>query len=211
MNQSTRPEGQERDLPPLTRELINLIGMYGHARADRCSEAEILHRWGLVLDGIKEYARAALAVLQPQPAVANLEGAGHVPILATISAELTRMFGSAKARTDADGWAEAYVINTGAIHHIVGLLQQHHYPVTIPAVMPEDAPGAEVALAAQPQQPVAPAEAPAPMVMLTPNEAKKAWDSVALIDPPVLLWAARMEAIALAFAAKNGAAVKGEQ
>jgi hypothetical protein len=45
-------------VPNLSQELINTIGEYGMARTDGVSEAEVLHRWQLVLSGIKRYAHA---------------------------------------------------------------------------------------------------------------------------------------------------------
>jgi hypothetical protein len=51
------------EAPPLPQWLIALIGNYGSARGSRESEPECLHRWRLLLDGIKAYAemRAALS------------------------------------------------------------------------------------------------------------------------------------------------------
>lgn len=45
-------------VPNLSQELINTIGEYGMARTDGVSEAEVLHRWQLVLSSIKRYAHA---------------------------------------------------------------------------------------------------------------------------------------------------------
>lgn len=52
-----RPEA----MPTLPQSLLTLIGKYGMARTDGASEIERIHRWQLLIDGIKEYARAAIA------------------------------------------------------------------------------------------------------------------------------------------------------
>jgi hypothetical protein len=45
------------NLPPtMPQSLINLIGEYGFARTDGASEIERIHRWELLIDGIKLYA-----------------------------------------------------------------------------------------------------------------------------------------------------------
>jgi hypothetical protein len=51
----------EKNMPPLSQSLLNLIGEYGHARSDRESEAEIIYRWQTLIGGIKEYAANVLA------------------------------------------------------------------------------------------------------------------------------------------------------
>jgi hypothetical protein len=48
------------ELPALPQSLINLIGEYGMARTDGVSYVERLHRWQLLIEGVKEYARAAI-------------------------------------------------------------------------------------------------------------------------------------------------------
>ena len=45
-----------RELPTLPQSLINLIGEYGFARTEGASEIERIHRWELLIDGIKLYA-----------------------------------------------------------------------------------------------------------------------------------------------------------
>jgi hypothetical protein len=56
-------------LPPLPEKLLARIGEYGLARTDGVGDPERLHRWQLLIDGIKEYAadyaRAALPAAQP--------------------------------------------------------------------------------------------------------------------------------------------------
>jgi hypothetical protein len=45
------------DAPTLPQSLLDLIGEYGMARTDGVSDVERLHRWQLLIDGIKDYAR----------------------------------------------------------------------------------------------------------------------------------------------------------
>jgi hypothetical protein len=56
-------------LPMLPQKLLARIGEYGLARTDGVGDPERLHRWQLLIDGIKEYAadyaRAALPAAQP--------------------------------------------------------------------------------------------------------------------------------------------------
>lgn len=54
-----------KNLPTLPQSLINLIGEYGFARTDGVSEIERLHRWELLIAGIKDYA-ASVATQPPQ-------------------------------------------------------------------------------------------------------------------------------------------------
>ncbi|WP_202844728.1 hypothetical protein [Luteimonas saliphila] len=49
---------QDVALLPLPQELIDALGEYGCARLDGVSEPVRLHRWQLVFERIKEYARA---------------------------------------------------------------------------------------------------------------------------------------------------------
>lgn len=42
--------------PTLPQSLLDLIGDYGMARTDGVSDVERLHRWQLLIDGIKAYA-----------------------------------------------------------------------------------------------------------------------------------------------------------
>jgi hypothetical protein len=51
----------DEPLPSLPQVLIDRIGEYGMARTDGVSDVERLHRWELVIDGIKDYARALLS------------------------------------------------------------------------------------------------------------------------------------------------------
>lgn len=64
--------------------------------------------------------------------------AAPVPPLAEVAHLLTVMFGSATARVDEGGDVLGYVVKTGALHRLVGLLQEHGHSVTIPARMPEE-------------------------------------------------------------------------
>jgi hypothetical protein len=50
------------ELPTLPQALLNLIGEYGLARSDGTSDVERLHLWQLLIDGIKRYAAAAIAL-----------------------------------------------------------------------------------------------------------------------------------------------------
>jgi hypothetical protein len=48
--------------PTLPQSLLNLIGDYGMARTDGVSDVERLHRWQLLIDGIKAYALGVTTV-----------------------------------------------------------------------------------------------------------------------------------------------------
>lgn len=53
------------DMPPvLPQSLINLIGEYGQAHRERVWDGERLHRWELLIAGIKDYARSHAAALE---------------------------------------------------------------------------------------------------------------------------------------------------
>jgi hypothetical protein len=70
-----------RELPTLPQSLINLIGEYGFARTDGASEIERIHRWELLIDGIKLYAGsyAEEAVrLEREACVAICESTKHL-------------------------------------------------------------------------------------------------------------------------------------
>jgi hypothetical protein len=60
-------------LPTLQPELLRLISRYGCARYDGENEVEIQHRWLLLIDGIKDYARAVLAAATPGQVEADAE------------------------------------------------------------------------------------------------------------------------------------------
>lgn len=55
-----QPQLSDEDLT-LPQHLLNLIGEYGMARTDGVSELEIQHRWLMLIQGIKDYARSLLA------------------------------------------------------------------------------------------------------------------------------------------------------
>jgi hypothetical protein len=40
--------------------VLHLIGEYGMARSDGASDIERLHRWQMLIDGIKQYARGVM-------------------------------------------------------------------------------------------------------------------------------------------------------
>jgi hypothetical protein len=44
----------------LPQSLLNLISEYGMARTDGLNGHEIMHRWELLIDGIKNYATAEI-------------------------------------------------------------------------------------------------------------------------------------------------------
>jgi len=44
----------------LPQSLINLIGEYGFARTEGVGELERIHRWQLLIAGIKDYATAEI-------------------------------------------------------------------------------------------------------------------------------------------------------
>ena len=54
-------------LPLLPQSLLDLIGEYGHARTDGVSEFERIHRWGLLIAGIKDYAHSVLQECATKP------------------------------------------------------------------------------------------------------------------------------------------------
>ena len=45
----------------LPHSLLNLISEYGLARIDRVGDVERIHRWELLIAGIKDYAAAEIA------------------------------------------------------------------------------------------------------------------------------------------------------
>jgi hypothetical protein len=51
----------KQHLHTLPKSLLTLIGEYGHACANRASDSERLHRWELLIDGIKQYAADEIA------------------------------------------------------------------------------------------------------------------------------------------------------
>lgn len=62
-------EAAEREMPTLPKILLDLIGEYGMARTDGVNELEIQHRWLMLIDGIKEYARSVLKASEAKTAV----------------------------------------------------------------------------------------------------------------------------------------------
>jgi len=51
-------------MPTLPQSLLNTIGEYGLARTDGVGEIERMHRWELLIVGIKEYAAAQVEASQ---------------------------------------------------------------------------------------------------------------------------------------------------
>ena len=66
---SERAEGPADEPPILPQSLLNVIGEYGLARTDGVGELERIHRWELLIAGVKEYAieyaRSRLAAATP--------------------------------------------------------------------------------------------------------------------------------------------------